>query len=346
MTPLPAARLLGTVAACLAGLGATSAIAEAACDPGEAELKLSLSVPVEDTAEGDAALHFALTANDHLQGRYCVSVQSDTDLYSDAAALVAALKSGAITFAASPIGLLDGLAPKLEVLGLPFLFDSPAHAIAYLESDALRPIMAEFEDDGLHAHGVMEYGTLQMTAPRALRSPADLAGLAVGVAQSAPATAELMTLLGATTVEGSGESVGAALADGTVQAAEGTWQAIDLGGLYYEPAVVTETNHSMTGAVILSSTAFIDALPAGEYAELVKLLDLMEHRASMLEFERNQVSRQAVLEDGGRVITLSPEELAAFRAAAAPVYDAARGRIGAEIIDAAIAFNASARPFE
>ncbi|MDP3264972.1 MAG: TRAP transporter substrate-binding protein DctP [Tabrizicola sp.] len=314
-------------------------IARADCLPDTALIFL---IPPEAEAEpeGRAARQFADRANAALAGRHCISLRSHTA----SADLAAALAAGDASFAALPLATVAEVAPALDVINLPFLFDSPHHALAWAE--ALPAPSATVDTPA--PLGVLLTGTLQMTAPRALSTPTDVTGLAFAVPSASPVSAATAAALGATAVpvDSTAAAFAAALAAGTAQASFATWPVIDFGGLYAAPSVITETNHGVTGAAFLAAPGLIATLSPDDATLLLAVLRQVLHEQTLLAFETDAISRQAITEDGGIVLPLDAAERAAFRATLAPLYAAAAARLGRDAINAAVAANAAARPFE
>ncbi|NJM81208.1 MAG: DctP family TRAP transporter solute-binding subunit [Tabrizicola sp.] len=301
---------------------------------------------VKGHPKGEAALAFATAINRKFQGKYCVVVYGDSELFKDDYTLFEAMKRGEVTFAAPSVDVLNKFTPKSTLFSLPFLFDSPLHALAFTDSDVAQSILADFADDGFHAFGFWSGGMRQMSATVPIRSVRDAEGLTFRVSSDSPVTAAVYEAMGVKTIEMPFAEVYDALASGKVQGQENTWSNIDTRGFYKVQAAVTETNHNYLGYVTLTTTAFLDSLPEAERKVFVDTMRLVSHERNGFAFELNQLSRQAIIEDGGVIISLSKEELAGFRAAFKPVFDRFKGQIGAELVDQAIAINATTKPFE
>jgi C4-dicarboxylate-binding protein DctP len=322
-------------------IAAAPAVAQTTCDAGETDLRFSLAVSLEDTTEGATAQAFAEAANAALQGRYCVTLHPDASLFGNDDALIAALKSGEVAFAVPPTDALAAIAPTLALIDLPFLFDSPQHVISYVESEAAAPLLADVAEDGLAGYGILVTGTRQLVSQTAISAPKDSSGFAFALADPGVYSAALISVLGAETADLLPEQIPEALKSGAAQGAEADWQAIDFDYLYETPAVVTETNHGVTAIVLLGSSTLIGALSPEDRKIIDDLMRSQLHQQSVLAFERAQISRKVVLDDSGTIVTLTPEERAAFRTLVAPIVDSARTSLGTELIDAAIAANAA-----
>lgn len=332
--------MLRPVFACLL-FTVTPAVARAACDAGEVDLRFSLAASLENTADGATAQSFAEAADAALQGRYCVTLHPDASLFDNGDALFAALKSGEIAFATTPTDALVTVAPSLGLIDLPFLFDSPQHVIAYLESDAAAPLLADVAKGGLHAFGILATGTRQFVGPAALQAPGNATGLVFALADPGLQSAAVVSALGATSADLPHDQIAGAMKSGSAQGAEATWHAIDFEYLYEAPAVITESNHGVTAIAVLGSPTVIAALTPEDRKVLEDLMRIELHQQAILAFERSQISRQVVLDDSGTIVTLTADERAAFRTHVAPIMEAARSSLGADLIDAAVAANAS-----
>lgn len=332
--------MLRPVFACLF-FTVTPAAAQTACDAGETDLPFSLAVSLNNTGDGVTAKSFAEAANAALQGRYCVTLHPDASLSGSDDALFAALKAGDIAFATVPTDTLVSLAPSLAVIDLPFLFDSPQHVIAYLESDAAAPLLADVAKGGLHAFGILATGTRQLVGPTAIQAPGNATGLVFALADPGLQSAAVVAALGASPADLPHDQIAGAMKSGSAQGAEATWHAIDFEYLYQAPAVITESNHGVTAIAVLGSPTVIAALTPDDRKVLEDLMRIELHQQAILAFERSQISRQVVLDDSGMIVTLTADERAAFRTHVAPIMDAARSSLGADLIDAAVAANAS-----
>jgi C4-dicarboxylate-binding protein DctP len=320
--------------------------AQDGCDAGEVEWKFSLVTAVAGHPKGEAALAFAETMNRHFEGRACVRVYGNTELYDDDDALYDAMLAGEVAFAAPAIDKLDRFTGKLALLSLPFLFDGPLHALEFLNSDAVASIDEDFAAQGFHAFGFWSNGMRQMSATVPIRSVTDAAGLTFRVSNGAAITAAIYEAMNVRAVEMPFARVYDALRSGEVQGQENTWSNIESQQFFEVQAAITETNHNYLGYLAMTTGAFLDALPPADRQFVVDAMALVTHERNRFAFELNQISRRSILEEGGRIITLSPAELEAFREAFRPVVDRFRDEIGGDLIDAAIRVNAEARPFD
>jgi C4-dicarboxylate-binding protein DctP len=316
------------------------------CDPGEQELKFSTVTAVRGHPKGEAALDFASRINQRFNGRFCVVIYGNAELYDDNDALWEAMRAGEVTFAAPSLDKLEQFSPKIVLFSLPFLFDGPLHALEFMNSDTAQEISNDFVDDGFFAFGFWSNDMRQMIATVPIRHPRDAEGLVFRVSSSSPITDAVFGVMGIETLQLPFSKVNDALASGEVQGLENPWSNIETQRFYTYNTVVTETNHNYLGYMTMTTTAFLDSLSAEDAQFFIDTMKLVTHERNRFAFEINQLSRQNIIEDGGVIITLTPEELNEFRAAFQPIFDEYRNIIGAELVDKVIEINANARPFE
>lgn len=315
------------------------------CDPGEQELRFSLVTAVEGHPKGEAALAFAREVSRKLDGRYCVTVFGNAELYDDDAALYEAMLAGEVAFAAPALDKLDMFTPKLTLFSLPFLFDGPLQALDFLDSDAAAEILADFEDDGFHAFGFWSNGMRQMSASVPIRGVADTAGLKFRASNGTAITAATFEAIGAEAVPLPFSQVYDALKSGEVQGQENTWSNIETMRFHEVQAAVTETNHNYLGYLTMTTTALLDSMTPEDRQAVIDTMRLVTHESNRFSFELNELSRQNILDDGGTIIALTEAEMQEFRDAFRPVFDRFKGEIGAELVDAAVELNATSDPF-
>ncbi|GFE62934.1 TRAP transporter substrate-binding protein DctP [Litoreibacter roseus] len=316
-----------------------------ACDPGEEVLKFSVVTALKGHPKGEAALAYAAVINSELDGRYCVEVYGKSDLYPDDDTLFTALREGDAHFAMPAFAKTSSFSAKADIFNLPFLFDGPLHVLEFLQSDTIDQIGDDFVDDGFAVLGYASNGMRQFSATVPMRSPGDAEGMSFRVSSGSPITAAVLNIMGVTPVKLKFADVYDNLDNGTVQGQENTYANIEKMGFYEVQAAVTETNHTYIGYPMIASLSFLDSLDAETRSVFVNSAKLVLHERNRFAFELNQLSRQNILDDDGIIIRLSDGELQEWRDAFAPVLTEFKSSIGDEFVDAAIAINAAADPF-
>ena len=319
--------------------------AQASCDPGEEVLKFSVVTALQGHPKGEAAMAFSEQINKEFQGRFCMEVYGNSELYPDDDTLFAAMLNNDVHFAAPAVAKLGAYTNKFELFNLPFLFDGPLHVMEFLNSEIAEGMSDEVRAAGFEVMGLWANGMRQMSATVPIRGPQDAAGLTFRVSSSSPVTAEVLRIMQITPKKLSFSKVYDALKSGEVQGQENTWANIQTKGFYLEQAAVTETNHTYIGYSVIASRGWLNSLDAETREKMVGIMKLVTHERNRFAFEINQERRQDILDDDGIIITLTPAELDEWRRQLKPVWDQFSGVIGTDLINAAVAINAQADPY-
>lgn len=316
------------------------------CDAGEEKLVFSVVTALSGHPKGETAVGFADYINSELEGRYCVEVYGNAELFDDNEELFQAMLDGEVHFAAPSFAKITQYSDKADIFNLPFLFDGPLHVLEFLQSDEIEQIGADLEDDGFAAIGYISNGMRQFSASIPMRRPDDADGLKFRVSSSSRITAQVLDIMGVEPLKLAFSKVYENLEDGTVQGQENTFANIDKMGFYQVQASVVETNHTYLGYPMMTSQEFLESLDAETRAVIVNGAKLITHERNRFAFELNQISRQNIIDDDGVVVRLAPQEVEAWQAALAPVIDRFKPSIGADFVDAAIRINKEANPYD
>jgi C4-dicarboxylate-binding protein DctP len=101
---------------------------------------------------------------------------------------------------------------------------------------------------------------------------------------------------------------------------------------------MTESNHGYIGYYLAVNAAFWKALPDDLRSGLEATVAEVTQWGNARSEEINQEDKQRIVESGKSELTvLAPEQLEAWQIAMRPVWDEFRDRIGAELVDAALA---------
>ena len=105
----------------LAAAAMAAGSVSASCDPGEIVIKFSHVTAVSGHPKGEAASLLADRINAEMQGRACMEVFPNSQLYTDDKVLEALLL-GDVQMAAPSLSKFEGYTKKYRVFDLPFLF--------------------------------------------------------------------------------------------------------------------------------------------------------------------------------------------------------------------------------
>ena len=102
----------------------------------------------------------------------------------------------------------------------------------------------------------------------------------------------------------------------------------------------TETNHGALDYLVVTSTDWWESLPEDIRTQLGTILNEVTTERNDAVGEVDMQARQAVLDAGGVIRELTPEQRQAWVDAMKPVWDQFRDDVGQDNIDAAQAINA------
>ncbi len=309
----------------------------ASCDTGEIVAKFSHVTNTDRHPKGIAASLLMERVNAEMDGTMCMEVFPNSTLYNDDKVLEAMLL-GDVQLAAPSLSKFETFTKVFQIFDLPFMFASMDAVDAFQASEHGRAMMDSMQRRGLQGLAFWHNGAKQMSANRPLVLPTDAEGLKFRVQPSDVIVAQ-MEALGVSPQPMAFSEVYGALQTGVVDGQENTWSNI-YGQKFFEVQDgITETNHGVLDYLVVTSVDWLDSLePAVREQFLTILAEVTETRNSEAGAV-NAAARQAIIDAGGTVRQLSPEERAAWIAAMRPVWDKFAGNIGDDLIDAALSFS-------
>ncbi|WP_083191127.1 TRAP transporter substrate-binding protein [Salipiger sp. CCB-MM3] len=330
-------KFLMTAAAVSALVSGTQA-ATAACDDGEIVVKFSHVTNTDKHPKGIAAQLFADRVNEEMDGKACVEVFPNSTLYNDDQVLEAML-NGDVQMAAPSLSKFEQFTKVFRIFDLPFMFKNMEAVDAFQNSEIGQEMKEVMVRRGLLGLGFWHNGMKQLSANKPLIEPADAKGLKFRVQPSEVLKAQFAALDASPQPMAFSEVYGA-LQTGVVDGQENTWSNI-YGQKFFEVQDgTTETNHGVLDYMVVTSADWWDSLPEDVREQMGTILDEVttERNAAIAEVDAD--NRQAVLDAGGEIRELSPEERAAWLDVMKPVWDQFTDDVGQENIDAAQEFNA------
>jgi C4-dicarboxylate-binding protein DctP len=181
-------------------------------------------------------------------------------------------------------------------------------------------------------------GMKQFSANKPLISPEDAQGLKFRVQPSDVLVAQ-MNALGATAQPMAFAEVYGALQTGVVDGQENSWSNI-YGQKFFEVQDgITETNHGIIDYMFVTSVDWWESLDADVRDQLATILDEVTTSRNAAVLEVDRAARQSILDAGGKIVELTPEQRAAWVEAMKPVWAQFEAEVGADNIAAAQAFN-------
>ena len=328
--------LLNTALLLTLACSANSALA--ACDAGEIVIKFSHVTNTDKHPKGIAATLLEQRVNDEMNGKACLEVFPNSTLYNDNQVLEALLQ-GDVQLAAPSLSKFEQFTKQFRIFDLPFMFKNINAVDEFQNSETGQAMKQSMKKRGLLGLAFWHNGMKQMSANVPLNVPSDANGLKFRVQNSDVLKAQ-MAAMGASPQPMAFSEVYGALQTGVVDGQENTWSNI-YGKKFFEVQDgTTETDHGIIDYLVVTSTDFWDGLPADVRDQLATILDEVTAARNAESTAVNASNKQAILDAGGVVLTLTADQRAEWVKAMMPVWDQFVGDVGQENIDAAQAINA------
>jgi tripartite ATP-independent transporter DctP family solute receptor len=211
----------------------------------------------------EASLKFAELVKARTSGRIEVQVAPSAQLGDDAA-MVTALRTGALDISANSQGAVAGAVPEYAAYGMPFLFSSPAQAFRLLDGPLGKELADKSAEKGLVVLGYWDNGIRQMTnSKRAITSVEDMKGLKMRTPPDATLV-DIMQALGAEAQQIKFAELYVALQQGVVDGQENPLMNIHASKLYEVQKHLALTNHQFQMTPLLVSKRTWDRLAAAD----------------------------------------------------------------------------------
>jgi TRAP-type C4-dicarboxylate transport system substrate-binding protein len=259
-------------------------------------------------------------------GAIAVELFIGTQLCSNGAECLQGVSDGSIDIFISTSGGAAGIFPYVQVLDLPYLMTGDRVAETVLQGDFVRTMRdMALEDSG----GTIRLMTIGNTGgwrnfantQRTVRQPSDLEGLKIRTVV-ADLPQELTRALGAAPTPIPWPELFTSLQTGVV---EGTKNGItDIMGMKFPDAglqYITLDGHAYMGALWWMNNDRFLSMPE-DLRRVVNDGFYQLQQATFASPKRKSIAAyEAFVEGGGEIYVPSPDEMAQFRDAAAPVYD-------------------------
>ncbi|MGC8202812.1 DctP family TRAP transporter solute-binding subunit [Aliiroseovarius sp. PTFE2010] len=330
-------KFLVTAAAALA-LSVSASATMAACDDGEMVIKFSHVTNTDKHPKGIAANLFAERVNEQMNGIACVEVYPSSTLYNDDQVLEAMLQ-GDVQMAAPSLSKFETFTKVFRIFDLPFMFKNMDAVEEFQNSQTGVAMKESMVRRGLLGLAFWHNGLKQFSANKPLINPSDAAGLKFRVQPSDVLVAQ-MEALDASPQPMAFSEVYGALQQGVVDGQENTWSNI-YGQKFFEVQDgVSETNHGLLDYMVVTSVDWWEGLDEDVRNQLASIMQEVttERNAAIAEVDAD--NRQAVLDAGGVIRELTPEQRQAWVDVMKPVWEQFEGDVGADNIAAAQAINA------
>ena len=323
-------------------LGSQTAFAashEGACDDGEIVVKFSHVTNSDRHPKGIAASLLMERVNAEMNGTMCMEVFPNSTLYNDDQVLEAMLQ-GDVQLAAPSLSKFETFTKQFRIFDLPFMFKNVDAVDAFQVSETGQAMKNSMQRRGLQGLEFWHNGMKQFSANKPLILPEDAAGLKFRVQPSDVLVAQ-MEALGASPQPMAFSEVYGALQTGVVDGQENTWSNI-YGQKFFEVQDgITETNHGIIDYLVVTSVDWLDSLDADVRDQFLTILREVTEARNAESTAVNEQAKQSIIDAGGVIRQLTPEQRQAWVDAMKPVWSQFEGDVGADNIAAAQDINAS-----
>ncbi|NER17843.1 TRAP transporter substrate-binding protein [Spongiivirga citrea] len=173
------------------------------------------------------------------------------------------LQIGSLDMTKVSVGVLENFAPKMKVLGLPFLFRDRQHSFKVLDGPIGQQLLNEGEKYWLKGLGYYDAGSRSFYTKKPVKTPEDLAGLKIRVMESVTAMDMVRGLGGSPTPISWGELY-TSLQQGVVDGAENNPPSFYLSRHYEVCKYYTLNEHTILPDVLLAGTHLWEKLSQEE----------------------------------------------------------------------------------
>lgn len=289
-------------------------------------------VVANNTPKGEAANYFKKLAEERTKGRVKVEVYPNSQLYKDKEEMEA-LQMGAVQMLAPSLAKFAPLGVKeFEVFDLPFIFDDYKDLHKVTQGPVGQKLLKKLEPKGIIGLAYWDNGFKVMSANKPIKTPADMKGLKMRI-QSSKVLDSQMRSVGAIPQVLAFSEVYQALQTGVVDGTENPPSNLYTQKMHEVQKYVTVSNHGYLGYAVLVNKKFWLGLPADIRAALESSMRDATKFANNVAKKDNDQALAAVKKSGrSHIITLTPQERAAWKKAMDKAHKDNMGRIGADVI--------------
>ncbi len=177
-------------------------------------------------------------------------------------------------------------------------------------------------------------GMKYFSANKPLIVPSDAEGLKIRV-QSSTIAKEMIRAMGASPQVMAFSEVYGALQTGVVDGQENTWSNIYTKKFYEVQDSITETNHQVLAYLFVTSNDFLNSLSDEDRKQFLALAERANQSANKLVKEKDAANRENILDAGGKINILTPEQRAEWVNTMSPIWDEFEPSIGKSLIETA-----------
>ena len=244
------------------------------------------------------------------------------------------MQLGAVQMLAPSLAKFGPLGAKeFEVYDLPFLMQDIDAVHTIFDGAVGKKLLGSLAAKNITGLTYWDNGFRIFTANKPLKMPEEFFGLKIRIQSSKVLEAQMKTLGGLPQVMAFSE-VYMGLQTGVVDGSEGDRTNAYTAKLFEVQKFITLSDHGYLGYAVIANKAFWDGLPADIRGHLEKALAESTVYVRKIAHELDVEAEDAMRKSGRtELITLTPEQRAAWIAALVPVYDQVSARVGKALIE-------------
>jgi C4-dicarboxylate-binding protein DctP len=289
-------------------------------------------VVATETPKGQAANYFKKLAEERTKGRVKVEVYPNSQLYKDKEEMEA-LQLGAVQMLAPSLAKFAPLGVKeFEVFDLPFIFDNYQQLHKVTQGPVGAKLLKKLEPKGILGLAYWDNGFKVMSDNKPLRTVEDFKGQKMRIQSSKVLDSEMRSV-GAIPQVMAFSEVYQALQTGVVNGTENPPSNLYTQKMHEVQKYVTLSDHGYLGYAVIVNKKFWEGLPADIRTILEGCMKDATKFANDVAKKDNDEAMAAVKKSGrSQIITLTPQERAAWKKAMDKAHKENIGRIGADIV--------------
>jgi len=290
-------------------------------------------VVAADTPKGNAADRFAQLAKEKTQGRVEVTVYPNSTLFKDKEEMEA-LQLGSVQMLAPSLAKFGPLGVKeFEVFDLPYLFDDYGQLHKVTKGPVGKALLDKLAGKGVLGLAYWDNGFKVMSANEPLKDVKDFRGQKMRIQSSKVLDAQ-MRALGASPQVMAFSEVYQALQTGVVDGTENPPSNLYTQKMHEVQKYVTLSDHGYLGYAVIVNKPFWEGLPPDVRTALEAAMAEATDYANEIAKQENDDALAKVKASGkSELITLTPEQKAAWKKKLVEVHRQMEDRIGKDLIE-------------
>ena len=265
------------------------------------------------------AQKFADLVYEKTDGRIKILVKYGAELGSEMQ-VIEQMRYGGISFARVSLSQLAEVAPRLNVLQLPYIYSDSKHMWRVLDGEIGDELLEAASSSGIIGLSWYDAGARNFYSTTPISKLEDIQGMNVRV-QESDMMADMVSALGGNPMKIVYSEVYSALEQGIVDCAENNWPSYESMKHYNVARYYTIDEHTRVPELQICSKVIWDKLDESDQAIILECAKESALYERQLWQEREKTSREIAEKNGITVIELTFKEKMRFRNAVSSVYE-------------------------